>query len=111
MATINLVRGMEASSRSASTLKADGRSARTITRSATATRPDGRPRKPPSPPKEKAKVRLAEVYQARKNSPQNQHRAERIQKNGPIRFEQYATGWKAGRRDLSPSSRRHSTRH
>ncbi|MFJ2576880.1 hypothetical protein [Kitasatospora aureofaciens] len=31
---------------------------------------------------DKAKARLAEVYQARKNSPQSQRRAERIQKYG-----------------------------
>lgn len=45
---------------------------------------------------EKAKACLAEVYQARKNSPQSQHKAERIQKYGPMRFEQYATEWRAG---------------
>ncbi|MFF7006703.1 hypothetical protein ACFY9Y_06750 [Streptomyces fimicarius] len=40
---------------------------------------------------EKVKARLAEVYQARKNSPQNQHKAERIQKYSPMRFEQSST--------------------
>ncbi|MFF4874357.1 tyrosine-type recombinase/integrase [Streptomyces sp. NPDC000961] len=56
---------------------------------------------------DKAKARLAEMYQARKNNPHDQHRAEHIQKYGPMRFEQYVTKWKAGRRDLSPSSLRH----
>ncbi|MFD0351084.1 hypothetical protein ACFQ0M_43785 [Kitasatospora aburaviensis] len=31
---------------------------------------------------DKAKARLAEVYHARKNSPQNQRKAERLQKYG-----------------------------
>ncbi|MFF0335038.1 hypothetical protein ACFYUM_20995 [Streptomyces fimicarius] len=56
---------------------------------------------------EKAKARLAEVYQARKNSPQNQHKADPIQKYSPMRFEQYATEWTASQRDLSPSSLQH----
>ncbi|WP_260606667.1 tyrosine-type recombinase/integrase [Streptomyces sp. WAC08241] len=56
---------------------------------------------------DKAKARLAEMYQARKNNPHNQHKAERIQKYSPMQFKQYVTEWKAGQRDLSPSSLRH----
>ncbi|MGW4650745.1 tyrosine-type recombinase/integrase [Kitasatospora sp. NPDC004289] len=56
---------------------------------------------------DKAKARLAEVYQARKNAPQSQHKAERIQKYGVMQFEPYVVEWKAGQRDLSPASVRH----
>ncbi|WP_406194736.1 tyrosine-type recombinase/integrase [Kitasatospora sp. NBC_01560] len=56
---------------------------------------------------DKAKARLAEVYQARKNNPQSQRKAERIQKYGPMQFEPYVTEWRAGQRDLRPSSMRH----
>ncbi|MYV67966.1 site-specific integrase, partial [Streptomyces sp. SID2131] len=56
---------------------------------------------------EKAKARLAEMYRARKNNPQNRHKAERIQKYGPMQFRQYVNEWKAGRRDLGPGSLRH----
>ncbi|MFD5437993.1 tyrosine-type recombinase/integrase [Kitasatospora sp. NPDC127067] len=56
---------------------------------------------------DKAKARLAEVYYARKNSPQGQRKAERIQKYSPMQFEQYVKEWKAGQRDLGPGSIRH----
>ncbi|WP_369184552.1 tyrosine-type recombinase/integrase [Streptomyces sp. Y1] len=56
---------------------------------------------------DKAKARLAEVYQARKNSPQSQRKAERIQKYGSMQFHEYVEEWKAGQRHLSPQSLRH----
>src|SRR4051812_17183988 len=56
---------------------------------------------------EKAKARLAEVYQDRKNSPQSQRKAERIQKYGAMPFGEYVADWKAGQRDLSAASLRH----
>ncbi|WP_241003044.1 tyrosine-type recombinase/integrase, partial [Streptomyces sp. CB01881] len=56
---------------------------------------------------DKAKARLAEVYQTRKNNPQSQRKAERIQKYGSTRFEEYVTEWRAGQRDLSAGSLRH----
>ncbi|WP_370105636.1 tyrosine-type recombinase/integrase [Streptacidiphilus sp. BW17] len=55
---------------------------------------------------EKAIERLTEVYAARKAAPQNQSRAERIRKYGSMRFEEYVAEWRAGRRDLAPSSLR-----
>ncbi|WP_329486624.1 tyrosine-type recombinase/integrase [Kitasatospora sp. NBC_01246] len=56
---------------------------------------------------DKAKARLAEVYQTRKNSPQSQRKAERIQKYGPMQFGDYVAEWKPSQRDLSPASVRH----
>ncbi|MFJ3794439.1 tyrosine-type recombinase/integrase [Kitasatospora sp. NPDC090091] len=56
---------------------------------------------------DKAKARLAEVYQARKNAPQSQRKAERIQKYGPMQFEPYVEDWKAGQRHLGAASLRH----
>ncbi|MFJ4850771.1 MULTISPECIES: tyrosine-type recombinase/integrase [unclassified Streptomyces] len=56
---------------------------------------------------EKAKARLAEVYQDRKNSPQSQRKAERIQKYGAMPFGEYVADWEAGQRDLSAASLRH----
>ncbi|MFI8456036.1 site-specific integrase [Kitasatospora sp. NPDC085464] len=56
---------------------------------------------------EKAKARLAEVYQARKNAPQSQRKAERIQKYGPMQFEPYVEEWKADQRHLGAASLRH----
>ncbi|MFE0463325.1 tyrosine-type recombinase/integrase [Kitasatospora sp. NPDC058965] len=56
---------------------------------------------------DKAKARLAEMYQARKNSPLSQRKAERIQKYGLMPFSAYAKEWKAGQRDLGPASIRH----
>ncbi|MFF2817873.1 tyrosine-type recombinase/integrase [Kitasatospora cineracea] len=56
---------------------------------------------------DKAKARLAEVYQARKNAPQSQQKAERIQKYSPMQFRDYVEEWKAGQRALAPQSLRH----
>ncbi|MFJ8442880.1 tyrosine-type recombinase/integrase [Kitasatospora griseola] len=56
---------------------------------------------------DKAKARLAEVYQARKSAPQSQRKAERIQKYGPMQFELYVEEWKAGQRHLGAASLRH----
>ncbi|MEU6973893.1 site-specific integrase [Kitasatospora aureofaciens] len=56
---------------------------------------------------DKAKARLAEVYQAKKNAPQSQRKAERIQEYGPMQFEPYVEEWKAGQRHLSAASLRH----
>ncbi|MFJ5879934.1 tyrosine-type recombinase/integrase [Kitasatospora cineracea] len=57
---------------------------------------------------EKAKARLAEVYQERKYNPHNQRRAERIQKYAPMQFGEYAAQWRESqRRGLAPSSLRH----
>ncbi|WP_406086405.1 hypothetical protein [Kitasatospora purpeofusca] len=47
------------------------------------------------------------LYQARKNNPQSQHKAARIQQYSPMQFHEYVAEWKAGQRDLSPSSLRH----
>ncbi|MFJ2865549.1 hypothetical protein [Kitasatospora sp. NPDC087314] len=55
---------------------------------------------------DKAKTRLAEVYHARKNSPQSQRKAERIQKYGVMHFSDYVAEWLKGQRDLSPTSLR-----
>ncbi|MEU8927066.1 tyrosine-type recombinase/integrase [Kitasatospora sp. NPDC048545] len=57
--------------------------------------------------RDKAKARLIEVYQARKNAPQSQHKAERIQKYSPMQFEPYVIEWKAGQRHLGAASLRH----
>ncbi|MFB7950553.1 tyrosine-type recombinase/integrase [Kitasatospora phosalacinea] len=55
---------------------------------------------------EKARTRLAEVYHARKNSPQSQRKAERIQKYGGMRFSAYAAEWLKGQRHQGPASLR-----
>ncbi|MEV8329172.1 tyrosine-type recombinase/integrase [Streptomyces niveus] len=51
--------------------------------------------------------RLVEMYKARKGAPRSQSKAERIQKYGSMRFEEYAAEWKTGQRDLAASSMRH----
>ena len=56
---------------------------------------------------DKAIARLMEVYKERKEAPRGQSRAERIQKYGSMRFEEYAEEWKGGQRDLAPASIRH----
>ncbi|MEV8099892.1 tyrosine-type recombinase/integrase [Kitasatospora sp. NPDC085879] len=56
---------------------------------------------------EKAKARLAEVYQERKHAPQSQRKAERIKKYGGMQFGDYVAEWKAGQRDLGAASVRH----
>ncbi|MEU6234750.1 tyrosine-type recombinase/integrase [Kitasatospora sp. NPDC047058] len=53
---------------------------------------------------DKAKARLAEVYHARKNSPQSQRKAERVQKYGGMNFSGYVAEWLKGQRDLGPAS-------
>ncbi|TQF07090.1 tyrosine-type recombinase/integrase [Kitasatospora acidiphila] len=55
----------------------------------------------------KAKTRLAEIYHARKNAPQSQRKAERIQKYGSMQFAEYVADWKKGQRHLNPSSLAH----
>ncbi|MEV5879649.1 site-specific integrase [Streptomyces sp. NPDC052101] len=52
-------------------------------------------------------MRLAEIYNEKKIAPRSQSKTERIQKYGAMRFEEYATGWKASQRNLSPASVRH----
>ncbi|MFE9171681.1 hypothetical protein ACFYNZ_19560 [Streptomyces kebangsaanensis] len=47
---------------------------------------------------------MTEVYNAKKAAPRGQARAERIAKYGAMRFEEYATQWKAGQRDLGSAS-------
>ncbi|PJN25670.1 site-specific integrase [Kitasatospora sp. CB02891] len=56
---------------------------------------------------EKAKTRLAEIYQERKYNPHNQRRAERLQKYGPMQFHEYAAEWRKSQRALGPASLRH----
>lgn len=51
--------------------------------------------------------RLVEMYKARKGAPRSQSKAERIQKYGSVRFEEYTAEWKTGQRDLAASSMRH----
>ncbi|MEV7145157.1 tyrosine-type recombinase/integrase [Streptomyces sp. NPDC093084] len=56
---------------------------------------------------DKAITRLTEVYNEKKAAPQSQSKAERIQKYGRVRFEEYVEEWKAGQRHLAASSVRH----
>lgn len=56
---------------------------------------------------DKAIARLSEVYSQKKAAPQSQSKAERIQKYGRLRFEDYVEEWKAGQRHLAASSLRH----
>ncbi|MGW2402303.1 hypothetical protein ACWCYY_37750 [Kitasatospora sp. NPDC001664] len=56
---------------------------------------------------DKAKTRLAEVYQERTHNPHDQRRAERIQKYGPMQSHEYLTEWRASQRHLSPAPVRH----
>ncbi|WP_372404711.1 hypothetical protein [Streptomyces luteireticuli] len=56
---------------------------------------------------DKAIERLTEIYKEKKAAPRNQARAERVAKYGAMRFGEYAAEWKAGQRDLAPSSLRH----
>ena len=55
---------------------------------------------------EQAKSRLAEVYHARKNSPQSRRKAERIQKYGAMPFSAYTAEWLKGQRAQGPTSLR-----
>ncbi|MFF3501052.1 tyrosine-type recombinase/integrase [Streptomyces sp. NPDC003247] len=57
---------------------------------------------------EKAIGRLTEIYHDKKAAgPRTQSQAQRLSTYGAMRFEEYATEWKANQRDLSPSSLRH----
>ncbi|MER7480253.1 hypothetical protein ABTX60_21895 [Streptomyces sp. NPDC126510] len=47
---------------------------------------------------------MTEVYNAKRAAPRGQAEAERIAKYGAMRFGEYATGRKAGQRDLGPAS-------
>ncbi|MEU3498318.1 site-specific integrase [Kitasatospora cineracea] len=54
---------------------------------------------------DKAKARLAEVYQERKYNPHNQRKAERIQKYAPMQFREYVAQWRESQgRSLAPAS-------
>ncbi|WP_157845507.1 site-specific integrase [Kitasatospora phosalacinea] len=55
---------------------------------------------------QKAMTRLAEVYHARKDSPQSQRKAERVQKYGGMQFSAYAAEWLKGQRHQGPASLR-----
>ncbi|MGY9067808.1 tyrosine-type recombinase/integrase [Streptomyces sp. CAS3] len=57
---------------------------------------------------DKAIRRLTEIYNEKKAAgPRTQARVERLATYGAMRFEEYATEWKAGQRDLGPASVRH----
>ena len=57
---------------------------------------------------DKAIRRLTEIYNEKKAAgPRTQARVERLVTYGAMRFEEYATEWKAGQRDLGPASVRH----
>ncbi|MFY4719777.1 tyrosine-type recombinase/integrase [Streptomyces sp. LaBMicrA B280] len=57
---------------------------------------------------DKAIRRLTEIYNEKKAAgPRTQARVERLAIYGAMRFEEYATEWKAGQRDLGPASVRH----
>jgi integrase len=56
---------------------------------------------------DKAIARLLEVYNHKKATRRSQSKAERIQKYGKMRFEEYAEEWKAGQRHLAAASVRH----
>ncbi|MET8831718.1 tyrosine-type recombinase/integrase [Streptomyces sp. NPDC004610] len=51
--------------------------------------------------------RLIEVYQRRKEQVGGSSKAERIEKYGAMRFEDYTAEWKGSQRDLAASSMRH----
>lgn len=51
--------------------------------------------------------RLVEIYHAKKSSPRNQARAQRIRKYGAMQFEEYTQEWKAGHRHPAASSLGH----
>ncbi|MFG3098024.1 tyrosine-type recombinase/integrase [Streptomyces sp. NPDC048202] len=56
---------------------------------------------------DRAITRLTEIYNEKKATLRSQSKAERIQKYGTMRFEEYADEWKAGQRHLAVSSVRH----
>ncbi|MEW2318180.1 tyrosine-type recombinase/integrase [Streptomyces bauhiniae] len=51
--------------------------------------------------------RLTDIYKEKKATVRSQSKAERIQKYGTMRFEEYAEEWKAGQRHLAVASVRH----
>ncbi|WP_327668456.1 MULTISPECIES: tyrosine-type recombinase/integrase [unclassified Streptomyces] len=51
--------------------------------------------------------RLTEIYKGKRSRTQSHARAERIEKYGAMRFEEFALEWKAGQRHLAPASVRH----
>ncbi|MFJ2092715.1 tyrosine-type recombinase/integrase [Streptomyces sp. NPDC087901] len=51
--------------------------------------------------------RLTEIYKEKKARPSSQARADRIQKYGSMRFQEYASEWMAGQRHLAAASVRH----
>ncbi|WP_369393839.1 hypothetical protein AB5J72_44505 [Streptomyces sp. CG1] len=51
--------------------------------------------------------RLMEIYKEKKATSRSQSKAERIQKYGTMRFEEYVEEWKGGQRHLATSSVRH----
>ncbi|MFE8948679.1 hypothetical protein [Streptomyces sp. NPDC007856] len=57
--------------------------------------------------RDKAIGRLTEIYNEKKAAPRSQSKAERIQKYGSMRFEEYVEEWKAGQRHLAVASVRH----
>ncbi|RAJ48583.1 site-specific recombinase XerD [Streptomyces sp. PsTaAH-130] len=57
--------------------------------------------------RDKAIGRLTEIYNEKKAGPRSQAKAERIQKYGSMRFEEYVEEWKAGQRHLAVASVRH----
>ncbi|MFJ6841543.1 RHS repeat-associated core domain-containing protein [Streptomyces griseoluteus] len=56
---------------------------------------------------DRAITRLTEIYNEKKATLRSQSKAERIQKYGTMRFEEYAEEWKAGQRHLAVASVRH----
>jgi len=55
---------------------------------------------------QKAMTRLAEVYHARKDSPQSRRKAERVKKYGGMQFSAYAAEWLKSQRHQGPTSLR-----
>ncbi|MGY1495902.1 tyrosine-type recombinase/integrase [Streptomyces sp. QTS52] len=57
---------------------------------------------------DKAIGRLTQIYNEKKEAgPRAKSKAERVAAYGAMRFEKYATEWKAAQRDLAPASVRH----
>ncbi|MEU5533126.1 site-specific integrase [Streptomyces sp. NPDC020362] len=56
---------------------------------------------------DRAIARLTEIYNEKKATSRSQSKAERIQKYGTMRFEEYTEEWKVGQRHLAVSSVRH----
>ncbi|WP_441247401.1 tyrosine-type recombinase/integrase [Kitasatospora sp. McL0602] len=56
---------------------------------------------------DKAITRLSDIYKAKRETPRNQSKAERIQTYGVMQFGDYVAQWKPGQRHLSPASIQH----